>query len=116
MKTCPKCHQTFKNKDYDSESHIDQHTPYWLKGRNVRLSGADQIRIMLANWSGGWEKFISQEQKRIKQQKKDDYDLKKSLKLQKFEERNNIEFVVCGSKVESYRELDQQYKSSEVSS
>lgn len=103
MKTCSKCHQTFKNKDYDSESHIDQHTPYWLKDGNVRLSGADQIRIMLAKWAGGWEKYLIDEKKRIK--KKGEYDYKKALKLQKFEQRNGIEFVVCDSKVESYREV-----------
>lgn len=103
MKTCNKCHQTFKDKDYKSETHIDQHTPYWLKGRKVRLSGADQIRCVLAKLAGGWEKYLAQEKKRVKD--KGDYDYKKAEKLQKFELRNNIEFVVCDGKVESYREL-----------
>lgn len=105
MKTCNKCHQTFKDKDYKSETHLDQHTPYWIKGKKVRLSGADQIRVMLAKWSGGWEKYLANEKKRIKN--KGDYDFKKALKLQKFEQRNGIQFVVCDSKVESYRELQE---------
>lgn len=103
MKTCNKCHKTFKNKDYASEIHLDQHTPYWIKGKKVRLSGADQIRVMLAKWAGGWQKFLADEKKRIKI--KGDYDYNKAVKLQRFEERNGIEFVVCDSKVESYREL-----------
>lgn len=101
MKTCRKCGKTFKNRDFDSENHFDLHTPYWTHDK-VKLSGADQIRIMLAKWAGGWEKYLAQEKKRGKDK---DYDFKKAEKLQKFEQRNGIEFVVCDSKVESYREL-----------
>jgi len=100
---CNKCKKKFKY-EYDLESHIDIHTPYFY--RNViKLSGADQIRLLLKKWHGGWNKAIKDEEKRVKE--KGDYDLQKYIKLKDFEKENNIQFVICGDKVESYRCLNQ---------
>jgi hypothetical protein len=106
LKICKKCHKTYTNKEYDSEEHIDQHTPYFLRNGKIMLSGADQVRLMLKCWHGSWEKLLSNEQKRIQQ--KGDYDYKKALKLQKFEERHGIEFVVLCNNEIIYRGSDQK--------
>lgn len=99
---CETCKKSFKH-ERDLDDHVDIHTPYWVKGKKVRLSGADQIRVMLAKWAGGWDKFLKDEKKRIKT--KGDYDYNKAIKLQEFEQQNKIQFVVCDSNVESYRVL-----------
>jgi len=92
LKICKKCHKTYTNKEYDSEEHIDQHTPYFLRNGKIRLSGADQVRLILKCWYGSWEKLLTNEQEH--------YDYKKALKLQKFEERHGIEFVVlCNNEI-----------------
>lgn len=101
MKTCYKCKKTFRNKEYDSDLHLDQHTPYKIKGGKIRLSGADQIRIVLADMYNGWEKVI-------KNAKKNNHihDVKKAEKIQKFEQHNKIDFVVCGDDVIYYQEVE----------
>ena len=104
---CKKCKQSFKNR-MDLDSHSDVHTPYW-NGKRITLSGADQIRLMLKSWSGSWRNIINDERKRVKQ--KGDEDLKKMIRLRDFEKENNIEFVVCGDKVEQYRCLTSEANS-----
>jgi hypothetical protein len=96
---CNRCDMRFK-REYELESHLDTHTPFW-KGKKITLSGGDQIRLMLKGWAGSWNKVIKDEQKRVKQ--KGDYDLNKLIKLRDFEKENNIEFVLCGDRVEQYR-------------
>lgn len=98
---CEFCKENFKN-DCELRQHIDVHTPFW-KGKEIVLSGGDQIRLMLKDWSGGWDKIIADEAKRIKT--KGRYDFEKLQKLRDFEELNGIEFVVCGDKIKEYRSL-----------
>lgn len=98
---CDKCDKSF-HREYDLTYHLDEHTPFW-KGKQVTLSGADQIRLMLKTWSGGWEKYIKNEKRRVKQKGK--YDLQKAIKLRDFEEWNHIRFIVNNDKVESFMEL-----------
>lgn len=99
MKTCYKCKKTFKNSDYDKDIHLDQHTPYKVKGGKIRLSGADIIRIVLADMYGGWEKVIKNAKKHNHL-----HDVKKAEKIRDFEQRNKIDFLVCGSNVIGFEE------------
>lgn len=99
MKTCYKCKKTFKNREYDSDFHLDQHTPYKIKGGKIRLSGGDIVRIVLADMYNGWEKVIKNAKKH-----NHNHDVKKAEKIQKFEQRNKIKFVVCGADVVSFEE------------
>lgn len=98
---CNKCYKSFI-KEYNFTAHLDEHTPYW-KGKKVTLSGADQIRLMLKTWVGGWNKFIKDEKKRVKQ--KGTFDLEKAIRLRDFEIDNNIRFIINGDKVESFLDL-----------
>lgn len=99
MKTCPRCHLTFKNRDYDSEEHLDHHTPFWNHG-NIRVSGADQIRLALKSWAGSWNKYLKEQSKR------DEHDYAKAIKLFKFEERNKIRFMVRKGNVVGFRSVE----------
>lgn len=99
---CNNCWKSFKTES-ELDTHQDEHTPYWI-GKKIRLSGADQIRLLLKHWAGSWKNYIKQEQNRVKQHKTY-HDFEKALALRQFERDNKIQFVVCGDKVESYREV-----------
>ena len=104
---CEFCNKKFKT-ERDLDEHSDAHTPYWIRGKKIRVSGADQIRLMLKSWSGSWKAYLVDEKKRIKV--KGSYDYDKAVKLKEFEEQNGIEFVVCDSKVQQYREVQRTKK------
>lgn len=95
---CKRCRQSFK-KEHELNEHFDIHTPYWTRDKKVKLSGADQIRLILAK-SFGWEESI-----KCSEKNKHFYDIKKFERLRQFQEDNKIEFIVCDSEVESFREV-----------
>lgn len=103
---CSKCPKVF-NKKSELEEHVDDHTPFWI-GKKVHLSGADQIRLMLKNWSGSWSKIIKDEKKRSK--RKGCSDLDKMIRLRDFEIENKLKFIVNGDKVDSFIKIEENTK------
>ena len=95
---CSKCNKKFRSHR-DLESHFDEHTPSWNR-KKVSLSGADQICLILKDIHGGWKKYFNWLEK-----KKNYNDLVRAKKIKDFEKYNQISFVICGAKVESYRSL-----------
>lgn len=100
---CKECFEWFKNKkQYDMHWNRFHRPPTWNPDGTIQLNASDQIRLILKDMAGSWEKYLSGFAKK----KRMTLDYTDSVKLRQFELDNNLEFIVCGSEVKEYRKYE----------
>ncbi len=103
-KSCPDCSETFR-----MQRQLDEHwdrfhrPPLMHQDGIITLNAPDQIRLILKEMKGGWENYF----KSLSKKQKQTQDYKDAKRLQRYEKRHKIEFIVCGSEVKKYRCLEE---------
>ena len=100
---CKECFEHFKNKK-QFEVHYNRfhRPPTWNSDGTIQLNASDQIRLILKDMAGSWEKYLADFPKK----KRMTLDYTDSVKLMQFELDNNLEFLVCGCEVKGYRKYE----------
>ena len=104
MTTKPECKECFEH--FINKKQLEEHwsrfhqPPTFLPNGKIRLNASDQIRLVLKDMSGSWENYFGQ----FTTKKRMSKDFIDTQKLYQFEQDNNLEFIVCGSEVNEFRQ------------
>lgn len=100
---CRECNDLLRNKKELERHWVRFHKPPTFNpDGTIQLNASDQIRLILKDISGSWEKYLDDFPKK----KRLTLDYRDSVKLREFELNNNLEFIVCGSQIKEYKKYD----------
>ena len=88
--------------------------PYFTKKGRISLSGGEQITLLIKSWSGSWREYFKDRREHGKRfshdQELTDSWIDGGKRLQEFERKHKVRFIVKGSKVVGFRDIPKKVK------